>query len=94
MKQEPAGRGISGNDMLQDVLEVTLRLVVVPRRASRRQWLEMKTSVRQDVATIAAGVSRALLQKNRLDLRFENLEIKSIGVGGMRCSLSLWRSLW
>jgi hypothetical protein len=42
----------------------------------------MKTSVRQDVATIAPGVSRALLQKNRFDLGFENLEIKSVGVGG------------
>jgi hypothetical protein len=43
----------------------------------------MKTSVRQDVATITAGMSRALLQENRLDLRFKKLEIKSIGVGGI-----------
>jgi hypothetical protein len=56
MKQEPAGSRISGSYVLQNMLEVTPRLVVVPRRTSRRQWLEMETSVGQDVATIAASV--------------------------------------
>src|SRR2546425_4501992 len=44
----------------------------------------MKISGRKDVTTVAAGVCRALLQENGLDLRSKELEIKSVGCGGRR----------
>src|SRR6266568_183560 len=53
----------------------------------------MKISGRKDVTTVAAGVCRALLQENRLDLRSKELEIKSVGYGGRRRYLSGRRRL-
>src|SRR6267143_6841026 len=47
----------------------------------------MKTSVREDVATVAAGVPRPLLQKDRLDRRLKELEIKNIRSDRMQCCL-------
>src|ERR1700731_1955951 len=40
------------------------------------------------MATVAPGMSRALLQENRLDAAFEELKIKSVCRGGMRGCLS------
>src|SRR5882762_7703735 len=53
----------------------------------------MKTSVREDVATVAAGVPRPLLQKDRLDRRLKELEIRGIRSDGMQCCLGGCRSL-
>src|SRR6266403_4626683 len=40
------------------------------------------------MATVAPGMSRPLLQENRLDAGFEELKIKSVCRGGMRGCLS------
>ena len=74
MDQKSAGAGISWNDMLQSTLEVSLRLLLSPLRASGGQHLKTEIAGCEDVATVTARVSRAVLQENGLDLGFENLE--------------------
>ncbi len=76
MQQEPAGSGIPRNNQLQNALEVSLRLLVGPAGAPRRQPLKMKDPVRQNVAPVAAGVLGPVLQEDGLDLGLEELETK------------------
>ena len=82
--QESAGSGVSRNHLLHGVLEVALRLLFSPLRSSRGQGVEMKSSVRENVAPIAASMPRALLQENWLDLGFKELEVKNVAWGGIR----------
>src|SRR2546422_11574185 len=85
MREEAAGEGIAWDDLIESALEVQLRLLVGPGRASGCQSSKIKTSVRQNVATIAGCMARPLLQKNRLNPGFEELEIKCGDFVGRRC---------
>src|SRR5712692_4277443 len=84
MEQEPAGSGIPRNNQLQNTLEVSLRLLVGPVRVPLRQRLEMKDPIRQNVATVAAGVLGPVLQEDWLDLGLEELETKCGCLRGTR----------
>jgi hypothetical protein len=76
MEQKSACTRIAWDDLSHSTLEVPLGLFLSPLRASRGQHLETEIPGFQNVATIAARVSGAVLQENRLDLGFENLEAK------------------
>src|SRR5260370_27342699 len=91
--QEPTRRRIPGNDLLHSILEITLRLLVGPSRATRQQRFQVKFFVPRDVAAVAPGVTASLVQKDRLDPCFKELEIESLGRYGMRWHLNSRRGL-
>src|SRR5438445_3203700 len=84
---------LAWNNLLQGALEVVLGLFLGPLRACRGQRLETKIPSCENVTTVAAGVSRAVLQENRLDPGFEKLEVewrrlRGRRIGGGICWLS------
>jgi hypothetical protein len=78
MDQQPACTGISGDNVLENVFKIALRLFRGPSRGAWGQFLQVEASVVLRMATVAAGVSRPLLQKDRFDSRFKCLETGGI----------------
>src|ERR1700693_2742294 len=90
MDQKSAGGGISWNDMLESALEVPLGLLLGPLRTSGGQHLETEIAGCENVATVTARVSRAVLQENGLDRGFENLEAECRRFSGRWTCRGLW----
>jgi hypothetical protein len=88
MEQKPAGLRVSGEHQLQHTLEILARLLVGPICDTRRQGSEVKSTVRSDMTTVAAGVAGPLFQENGLNGGFENLKIERVFYGrpGFRSS--------
>src|SRR5437016_8735462 len=78
MDQQPAGSGISRGDLLENVLKIALRLARCPIRGAGRQLLQVKAPVVFRMTVVATGVSRSILQEDRFDPRFEDLETKGM----------------
>src|SRR6266446_5767619 len=70
--------------MLEDILIVALGLLLCPICGTRREFLEVKTSVVFGMTTVAAGVPGPFFQEDRLDFRLEDMKIKSTRWCGSR----------
>src|SRR6185436_3770970 len=83
VNQQAACLRIAGNHLLADRLEILPRLLLVPRRVPGRQRLEAHggRSVAlpgpQRVAGVAASVTHASREEDRLHSRFEGLIVQS-----------------
>src|SRR5215468_1474927 len=80
MDQKRACDGISGDNLLQGTLEVALRLLVGPILLAKCEFFEMEKTVGLAVTHIAANMRGTLLQKNRLNSRFEVLKVEGSGL--------------
>src|SRR5437868_6219378 len=78
MDQQPACTGISGDNVLENVLKIALRLFRCPICSPWIQLFKVKASVVFRVTPVAAGMSWPFFKEDRLDSRFESLETKGV----------------
>src|SRR5260370_42368249 len=79
--------------MLQSAMEGVAGLFLGPHSASRGQLLETEIPGSENVTTVTARVARTVLQENRLDPGFEDLEVECRRLRGRRIGRNIgWLS--